>query len=49
MFVQEGIYDRFVEKFKAAAASIKVGNGADPESDHGPIVDKIQFDRVMGM
>jgi len=48
MFVQEGIYDEFVAKFKAAAQSIKVGNGADPSSDHGPIVDKIQFDRVMG-
>jgi len=48
MFVQEGIYDEFVAKFKAMASAIKVGDGCDPASDHGPIVDKIQFDRVMG-
>jgi aldehyde dehydrogenase (NAD+) len=47
MFVHEDIYDTFVEKFKAKAQSMKVGNGFDPSSEHGPIVDKIQFDRVM--
>jgi aldehyde dehydrogenase (NAD+) len=48
LFVHEDIYDAFVEKFKAAASSMKIGNGFDPNSDHGPIVDKLQFDRVMG-
>jgi len=48
MFVHEDIYDTFVEKFAAKAKSMKVGNGFDASSEHGPIVDKIQFDRVMG-
>jgi len=48
MFVHEDIYDTFVEKFKAKAQSMKVGDGFDPTSEHGPIVDKLQFDRVMG-
>jgi len=48
MFVHEDIYDKFVAKFKEAALKMKVGNGYNADSDHGPIVDKIQFDRVMG-
>jgi len=48
MFVHEDIYDTFVEKFKAKAATMKVGNSCDPSSEFGPLVDSIQFDKVLG-
>ncbi|SNS90471.1 succinate-semialdehyde dehydrogenase / glutarate-semialdehyde dehydrogenase [Azospirillum sp. RU38E] len=36
-YVQDGVYDAFVEKFTAAASAIKVGNGLDPETRMGPL------------
>ncbi|KAJ3212044.1 aldehyde dehydrogenase (NAD(P)(+)) ald5 [Dinochytrium kinnereticum] len=48
VYVQEGVYDKFVEKLRDAAASIKLGGQFHPESNHGPLVDEIQFNRVMG-
>jgi len=47
VFVHETIYDEFIEKMIAKAEARKVG---DPfgEVDQGPLVDKMQFDRVMG-
>jgi len=47
VFVHEDCYDQFVAAFKAAASSMKIGKGSDPESDIGPLVDDIQFKRVM--
>ncbi|KAJ3081794.1 aldehyde dehydrogenase (NAD(P)(+)) ald5, partial [Physocladia obscura] len=47
VYVQEGIYDVFLERIKADAAKIKVGNSFDADTDMGPLVDKLQFDRVM--
>ncbi|RKO87449.1 aldehyde dehydrogenase [Blyttiomyces helicus] len=47
VFVQDGIYDAFVEKFKAKSASLKVGDPTHPETSVGPVVDKLQFDRVL--
>ncbi|MDY0885499.1 NAD-dependent succinate-semialdehyde dehydrogenase [Dongia soli] len=35
--VQEATYDRFVEKFVAAAKQVKVGNGLDAETAMGPL------------
>jgi len=48
IFVHEDIYDKFVEKFKENASKIKVANAFEEDVLHGPVVDKIQFDRVMG-
>ena len=47
VFVHESIYDEFMEKLIAHAAAIKVGPQFDDESEHGPLVDDIQFKRVM--
>jgi aldehyde dehydrogenase (NAD+) len=47
VFVHEDIYDAFVEKFKAKAGSIRVGDPLLSQSEHGPLVDKIQYDRVL--
>lgn len=48
VYVQEEIYDAFIEKFKAKAAAIKLGDPSATDSQAGPLVDKIQFDRVLG-
>jgi aldehyde dehydrogenase (NAD+) len=50
IFVQEGIYDQFMSKFTAAAECLtaKTGDPFNPETQHGPQISKIQFDRVMG-
>ncbi|KAI9492127.1 aldehyde dehydrogenase domain-containing protein [Zychaea mexicana] len=47
IFVQEGIYDKFVEKFKALAASGKVGDPLEADTFQGPQISQRQFDRVM--
>eukprot|EP00842_Homolaphlyctis_polyrhiza_P002894 jgi/Hompol1/3605/HPOL_003298-RA len=48
IFVQEDIHDKFVEKLREAFASVKLGDQFNPGCNHGPLVDKIQFERVMG-
>lgn len=47
LFVQEEIYDTFVEKFKAMAEAIKIGDPSKQDTAHGPLVDDLQFNRVM--
>jgi succinate-semialdehyde dehydrogenase/glutarate-semialdehyde dehydrogenase len=37
IFVQEGVYDAFLEKISAQAAKMKPGNGMDPASRMGPM------------
>ncbi len=48
VFVEEKIYQKFVEKSVARAAKRRVGNPVDPTTDQGPQVDQSQFDRIMG-
>jgi aldehyde dehydrogenase (NAD+) len=48
VFVEETIYDRFVEKSVARAEKRTVGDPFDPKTDQGPQVNQGQFDRVMG-
>jgi len=48
MFVHEDIYDTFIAKFKENASKIRVAHAFDEEVLHGPVVDKIQFDRILG-
>lgn len=47
LFVQEGIYDKFVEAAVKKASEVAIGS-YDQAVEQGPQVDKIQFDRVMG-
>ncbi|EFX06211.1 aldehyde dehydrogenase [Grosmannia clavigera kw1407] len=47
VYVQEGIYDKFVAAFKARAEKNKVGDPFHEETFQGPQVSKLQFDRVM--
>jgi aldehyde dehydrogenase (NAD+) len=48
VFVEEKIYQQFVEKSVARAATRRVGDPLDPNTDQGPQVDQSQFDRIMG-
>ena len=45
-YVHTKIFDRFVAKFTAAMSSLKVGNGLDPDTDVGPLVNKSTKDKV---
>lgn len=47
IFVQEGVYDKFLEAFKKRAAANQVGDPFDAKTFQGPQVSKVQFDRIM--
>ncbi|CAD6446952.1 9c68798b-bb37-48c1-8420-e263ab7674ad [Sclerotinia trifoliorum] len=48
VYVQDGIYDKFVERFKARALANKVGDPFHHETFQGPQVSQLQYDRIMG-
>ena len=48
VFVQESVYDAFVQKITDKAKARKVGDPFDPTVEQGPQVSQEQFDRVMG-
>ncbi|KAJ8727505.1 hypothetical protein PYW07_001624 [Mythimna separata] len=48
LFVQSGIYDKFVEAAVKHAKTIKVGNPADPTTQNGPQVDEEMMNKVLG-
>jgi aldehyde dehydrogenase (NAD+) len=48
VFVEQAVYDRFVEKTVTRAAKRVLGDPFDPRTEQGPQVDQSQFDRVMG-
>lgn len=39
LYVQDGVYDTFIEKFKVAVAKLKVGNGIEAGITTGPMID----------
>ena len=47
IYVQAGIYDKFVEAFKKRTAQNKVGLPHEPSTFQGPQVSQLQFDRIM--
>ncbi|KAH8660422.1 aldehyde dehydrogenase domain-containing protein [Xylariales sp. PMI_506] len=50
VYVQEGIFDKFTEAYKQELEdrSKEMGNPDDETTIYGPLVDKLQFDRVAG-
>ncbi len=46
IYVQDGIYDAFVDKFSAAVARLKVGNGAEEGVTTGPLIDAAAVAKV---
>lgn len=47
ILVQDAVYDAFLTKFTAAATALVVGDGLDPGTDIGPMVDPKHRDRVL--
>jgi aldehyde dehydrogenase (NAD+) len=48
IYVQEGIYDKFIERFKQRAQANKLGDPFAQDTFQGPQVSQLQFDRIMG-
>lgn len=48
LYVHQSIFDSFLEKFTAKAASMKVGDPMEESTDIGAVVNQKQFDRVCG-
>ncbi|GGK05337.1 NADP-dependent succinate-semialdehyde dehydrogenase [Pseudomonas matsuisoli] len=40
IYVQDGVYEAFTEKLKAAVAKLKIGNGLDDGVTTGPLIDE---------
>lgn len=48
-FVQEGIYDKFVEKAKALAKARVVGNPFEKGTEQGPQIDEEQMNKILAL
>ncbi|KAH0044877.1 aldehyde dehydrogenase, partial [Aureobasidium melanogenum] len=48
VYVQEGIYDKFIQRFKERAQKNVVGDPFAADTFQGPQVSQLQFDRIMG-
>jgi succinate-semialdehyde dehydrogenase / glutarate-semialdehyde dehydrogenase len=48
IYVQKTIYKEFVERFTAAAAKLKLGNGLEGAMDVGPVVNQSGLDAALG-
>jgi succinate-semialdehyde dehydrogenase / glutarate-semialdehyde dehydrogenase len=46
ILVQEGIYDEFVSRLVDAVSKLKVGNGLEPETNVGPLIEQSAIDKV---
>jgi succinate-semialdehyde dehydrogenase / glutarate-semialdehyde dehydrogenase len=46
ILVQEGIYDEFVSRLVDAVSQLKVGNGLEPETNVGPLIEQAAVDKV---
>ena len=48
VFVQRGIYDRFVERARVRTETIRIGDPLDPETQMGPLISAAQREKVLG-
>merc|ERR1712137_72737 len=48
IYVQESIYDKFLQRFKERAQRNNVGDPFHSDTFQGPQVSQLQFDRIMG-
>jgi aldehyde dehydrogenase (NAD+) len=47
LFVEEKVYDKFIDRMQAMNKTRKLGDPLDPETEQGPQVDRAQFDKIM--
>jgi len=48
LFLQDTIYDRFMDRFLAATEKLKIGDPLDPTTDFGPLITAQHRERVEG-
>ncbi|MDZ7600636.1 MAG: betaine-aldehyde dehydrogenase [Hoeflea sp.] len=48
VFVQRGVYDRFLTRLKTRTEAIRLGDPLDPDTHLGPMVSVAQRDKVLG-
>jgi aldehyde dehydrogenase (NAD+) len=48
LYVQDSIYDKFVALLVQKAKELVIGDGFDEKSGGGPVVSKVQYDKVWG-
>src|SRR5262249_61936514 len=48
LFVEQRVYDEFVDGVAKFGKGLRVGNGLDPETQIGPLVSEQQLERVTG-
>ena len=46
IYVQDGVYDEFVARFVDAVGRLKVGNGLEPDTKVGPLIEQAAVDKV---
>src|SRR5450830_1174899 len=46
LYVQEGVYDEFVQKFAAKVKTAKVGNGFNDGVNQGPLIEEAALEKV---
>lgn len=46
LFVQQGIYDDFLERYAHAAQAMRQGDPKDPATEFGPLASKTHFEKV---
>lgn len=49
LYVHERVYEPLCHELAGLARTVKVGDGLDPATEMGPIQNKMQFDRVLGI
>jgi betaine-aldehyde dehydrogenase len=49
ILVQRGVADEVRDRLTAALTAVRIGNGLDPDTDMGPLIDNAAVDRVDGM
>jgi aldehyde dehydrogenase (NAD+) len=47
LFVEDKIYDKFIDRIASMNTSRKLGDPLDPQTEQGPQVDQVQFDKIM--
>ncbi len=48
LIVEAGIHDALVERVVARAASLRLGNGLEPATEVGPVINRKQLERIEG-
>ncbi|KAJ0178890.1 hypothetical protein K1T71_005665 [Dendrolimus kikuchii] len=48
LYVQSGIYEKFVEEAVKHAKNLKIGRPEDPNTQHGPQVGEVMMNKVLG-